>query len=67
MSFGVACQIQVELYMEQLLFLLKGEYPIKDRLNLRLSEVIKVTDLYFFLFWINLDFYEINMTTVCFI
>lgn len=48
MSCGVGCQIKVELYVEQLLFLLKGEYPMKDRITLRLSQVIRVINLHFF-------------------
>lgn len=48
MTCGVGCQIKVELYVEQLLFLLKGEYPMKDRITLRLSQVIRVINLHFF-------------------
>lgn len=43
-SFGVGCQAEVELYVEQLLFLLKREYPMKDKLTLRLSQIIKNTN-----------------------
>lgn len=47
-SFGVGCQIDVELYVEELLFLMKGQYPMEDSLTLRLSQIIKFTNLYFF-------------------
>lgn len=44
-SFGVGCQAEVELYVEQLLFLLKREYPMKDKITLRLSQIIKNMNL----------------------
>lgn len=40
-SFWVGCHAEVELYVEQLLFLLKREYPMKDKFTLRLSQIIK--------------------------
>lgn len=43
-SFVVGCRAEVELYVEQLLFLLKQEYPMKDKLTLTLSQIIKNTN-----------------------
>jgi len=43
-SCGVSCQREVELHVEQLLFLLKRVYSMKAKLTLSLSQIIKNTN-----------------------